>query len=102
MTVWLTVGVLSLGTAVIKAAGPASGGLRRPSQRLSAVVALIAPAVLAALVVYETVRSGDGGLVVDARLPGLVAAAIALLGRLPLVAVIAVAAAVTALMRLVS
>jgi hypothetical protein len=99
MTVWLTVGVLALGTIGVKAAGPAAGG-HRPSERLTNVIALIAPALLAALVVYETVRGGDGGLVVDARLAGLAAAGVALAVRLPLVVVIAVAAAVAAAIRL--
>ena len=102
MTVWLTIGVLAAGTALIKAAGPAAAGRRQPSERLANVIALIAPALLAALVVYETVRSNDGGLVVDARLPALAVAAGALAARLPLVAVIAVAAVVAAAIRLVT
>jgi hypothetical protein len=102
MTVWLTVGALALGTAVIKAAGPIALGRREPSQRMSDVIALVAPALLSALVVYETVHTGDRGLVVDARVAGLTAAAVALALRLPLVLVTAVAAGVAAAVRLVS
>jgi len=101
MSVWLTVGALALGTALIKAVGPIAVGRRQPSERGSEVIALIAPALLAALVVYETVHSGDRSLVVDARLGGLAAAALALAVRLPLVVVVAVAAGVTAAVRLV-
>jgi branched-subunit amino acid transport protein len=102
MTVWLTVAVLSLGTAAIKASGPVALGRREPSERMSEVISLIAPALLSALVVYETVHTGNRGVVVDARLAGLAAAALALLVRLPLVLVIASAAAVAAIVRLVS
>ena len=102
MTAWLTIGVLSLGTALIKAAGPAAAGRHAPSQRLSIVIALVAPALLAALVIYESVRGEHGGLVVDGRLAGLAGAGIALLARLPLVAVVAVAAATAAATRMAS
>jgi len=101
LTVWLTVGALSLGTAVIKAAGPVAVGRRPPSERLSSVVALIAPALLAALVVYETVHASGRAIVIDSRLAGLGAAGLALAARLPLVVVVGVAAAVAAGIRLV-
>jgi len=100
VTVWLTIGALSLGTAVIKAAGPVALGRRQPSERVSAVIALIAPALLSALVVYETVHSGDRGVVIDARAAGVVAAVVALAARLPLVVVVGAAAAVAAALRL--
>jgi Branched-chain amino acid transport protein (AzlD) len=102
VTVWLTVGALSLGTAAIKAAGPIALGRREPSERVAGVIALVAPALLSALVVYETVHTGDRGFAVDARVAGLAAAGVALAVRLPLVVVIAVAAAVAAAVRLVS
>ena len=54
MTAWLTTAALSLGTIAIKAAGPLAFGRRQPSAALSAVIVLIAPSLLAALVVYET------------------------------------------------
>jgi hypothetical protein len=99
VTVWLTIGVLAAGTALVKAAGPVAGGRRRPSPRLANVIALIAPALLAALVVYETVHAGTRGFAADARLAGVGAAALALVARLPLVAVIALAAGATAAAR---
>ena len=102
MTVWLTIGALSLGTAVIKATGPVALGRREPSERFSDVIALIAPALLSALVVYETVHAGGRGMVVDARAAGLAAAALALAARLPLVVVVGLAAVVAAAVRLVA
>jgi Branched-chain amino acid transport protein (AzlD) len=100
VTAWLTIGALSFGTAVIKAAGPVALGRRRPSVRVSDVIALIAPALLSALVVYETVQTGDRGIVIDARAAGVAAAAIALAARLPLVVVVGAAAGAAALLRL--
>jgi sorbitol-specific phosphotransferase system component IIC len=101
-TVWVTIVVLFAGTATIKAVGPATLGGRRPSGRATSVIALIAPALLSALVVYETLVAPHGGVRVDARIVGLAAAALALLRRLPMVAVVLIAAGATALARLVS
>jgi hypothetical protein len=84
---------------VIKAAGPLALGRRQPSERLSEVISLIAPALLSALVIYETVHTGTRGITLDARLGSLAAAAVALALRLPLIAVIVVAAAAAALIR---
>ena len=97
MTVWLTIAALSIGTFAIKSAGPIALGQRRPSRRLANVIALIAPSLLAALVVYETVHTGTTDITLDARAAGLAAATIALLARLPLFAALAVAAAAAAL-----
>jgi hypothetical protein len=84
---------------VIKAAGPVALGRRQPSERMSNVIALIAPALLSALVLYETVHTGTRGITVDARVGSLAAAGIALFLRLPLIVVIAVAAATAAAIR---
>src|SRR4051794_12823072 len=99
MTAWLTTGALAFGTIAIKAAGPLALGRRQPSAAASAVIVLIAPSLLAALVVHETVHTGTHGLSFDARVVGLAAAAVALALRLPLVVVIAVAAAAAATAR---
>lgn len=84
---------------MIKAAGPVALGRRQPSERMSSVIALIAPALLSALVLYETVHTGTRGITVDARVGSLAAAGIALFLRLPLIVVIAVAAATAAAIR---
>jgi uncharacterized membrane protein len=94
--------VLAAGTAVIKAAGPVALGRREPSERLSSVISLIAPALLSALVIYETVHTGTRGIIVDARIASLVAAGVAIRLRLPLIVVIAVAAATAAALRAVT
>jgi len=97
---WIVVAVLFVGTATMRAAGPVALGGRRLSGRGAAVVGLVAPALLGALVVYETVSAGGQGVELDARLVGLAAAGVALVLRLPLLAVVLVAALATALARL--
>ena len=59
---------------------------------------MLAPALLAALVVTQLV-GGDRRLVFDERLLGLTAAMVAILLRAPFLAVVVVAAAVTAAAR---
>ena len=97
--VWLTIGVLCAGTVAIKAAGPLALGGRQPGERTFAVVSLFAPALLAALVVYETLSDGHDGVTVDARLVGVAAAGLALLARAPVAVVVLGAAAATAATR---
>ena len=98
--VWITIAALSAGTLALKATGPVVLGGRQPGDRTFAVISLFAPALLAALVVYETLGTGDQtGIEVDARLLGLGAAALALLVKLPLLAVVLSAAATTAAAR---
>ena len=99
-TVWAVVAVVGAATIAIKAVGPVVLGGRALTPRLAAVVDLLAPAVLAALVVTQAV-GGDRELVFDERLLGLGAAAVALLLRAPILVVIVVAAVVTALARAV-
>jgi branched chain amino acid efflux pump len=96
---WIVVGAVGAATVAIKAVGPVFLGGRPLPARLQGVVRLLAPAVLAALVATGVLAS-DQRLVLDARLIGVGAAVIALLLRAPLLAVVVVAAAVTALVRL--
>ena len=74
-------------------------GGRTPSARLSAVIRLIAPAMLAALIVYEALSTDGHGPAFDARLVGLAVAGVGLLARVPLLVVVALAAAATAAAR---
>jgi hypothetical protein len=97
--VWLTIGALCAGTVAIKSAGPLALGGRQPGERTFAVVSLFAPALLAALVVYETLSNGHDGITVDARVVGVAVALLALLARAPIGAVVLGAAASTALAR---
>ena len=98
--VWVVVVALALATAAIRAAGPVLLGGRDLPARASGVIELLAPALLAALVVVETVGTAEGGeLTLDARIAGLLAAAgVLVFGRSALPAVLA-AALVTAAVR---
>jgi branched-subunit amino acid transport protein len=99
-SVWLVVGVVGLGTVVIKAAGPILLGGRPLPARATGIVELLAPALLGALVATQAL--GDGrALVLDERLFGLAAAGIALWGKAPVLVVVVAAAAATALARAV-
>jgi len=97
--VWLTIAVLCAGTVAIKATGPLAIGGRQPSERAFSVIALFAPALLAALVVYETLTSGHDGITIDARVVGVATAGAALLAKLPIAVVVIGAAASTAAVR---
>jgi branched-subunit amino acid transport protein len=99
--VWTAVLVVGAATIAIKAVGPVGVGGRELPPRLMGPVELLAPAVLAALVVTAVV-GGDREIVLDERLAGLLAAMAALARRAPLLAVVAVAALTTALVRLVT
>ena len=96
--VWVCVLVVGAATVAAKAAGPVALGGRELPPRVARVVELLAPAVLAALVVTQA-AGGDRELVLDERLAGLGAAAVALRLRAPILAVVAAAALVTALAR---
>jgi branched-subunit amino acid transport protein len=96
-TVWLVVLIVGVATVAFKATGPVLLGGRSLPPAIAEVVALLAPVLLAALVVTQTV-GGDNELVLDARLAGVGAVAVA--ARAPLPAVVVVAAAATALTRL--
>ena len=97
---WVTVAAVGLATVVLKAAGPVLLGGRELPPRLAGVVALLAPALLAALVVTQAFAE-DARLVLDERVLGIGAAAAAVLLRAPLLVVVVVAACVTALARAV-
>jgi branched-subunit amino acid transport protein len=98
--VWIVVALVGAATVALKAVGPVLLGGRELPGALTAVLFLLAPALLAALVVTQAV-GGDREIVLDARLAGLGAAVLALLLRVPLIGVIVIAAAVAALARAV-
>jgi branched-subunit amino acid transport protein len=95
---WLVVVLVGAGTVLIKAAGPVLLGGRPLPERFTGVVELLAPAVLGALVAVQTFGAGQS-LVVDERLIGVAAAGIALWRKAPLLIVVIVAAAATAVAR---
>jgi hypothetical protein len=97
--VWVTIAALCAGTVTIKAIGPVTLGGREPGERTLAVITLFAPALLAALVVYQTLGATNGGIAIDERIVGVAAAATALALRAPMAVVVIGAAAATALAR---
>jgi branched-subunit amino acid transport protein len=98
---WIVVVGVGIATMAIKSLGPVLLGGRPLPDRVASIVQLLAPAVLSALVVTQTFGSGRS-LVLDARILGVGAAAIALRFRAPVLVVVAVAAATTAIVRAVS
>jgi hypothetical protein len=96
---WIVIAALTVGTLGMRAAGPLTTGGRRPSERAIGVTRLVAPAILAGLVVYETLNRHGDGIAFDARLAGLGAAVAAIVARAPVLVVVLVAAAATALAR---
>ncbi|NJP68495.1 AzlD domain-containing protein [Streptomyces spiramenti] len=99
MSVWIAIGLTAVGCYLVKLLGLSvpAGLLERPLVRRLAV--LLPVALLAALTALQTFGGGPGELVVDARVAGVVAAAVAVLLRAPFLLVIGVAVVVTAAVR---
>jgi branched-subunit amino acid transport protein len=74
-TAWTTVAALAVGTAAIKASGPVALGGRALPATFERLVGLLAPSLIAALVIVQTFAT-DGALVLDARAAGVAAAAV--------------------------
>lgn len=96
---WLTVALLAVTTFALRAFGPFFVGAREFGPRTTRVLSLLPAALLAALVVTETVIH-DGDLDVDARLAGVGVAGLLIWRQVSVVWVVLAAAAVTALLRL--
>lgn len=95
---WIVVSASGAATIAIKAAGPVLLGGRGLPSRLMACVALLSPALLAALVATATF-GGDRRLVLDERALGVAVAALAVWRGLSVLWVVVLAAVVTALAR---
>lgn len=99
MTVWLTIALVALVTFAIKGAGPALLGDRPLPPAFTRVVLLLAPALLAALVI--TNAAADGTRVrIGADTAGVAVAGLLLLRGVGVLPVVVVAAVATALLRL--
>jgi branched chain amino acid efflux pump len=96
---WTVVLAVGTATVAIKSLGPVLLGGRPLPSAVTGVIELLAPAVLAALVVTQALASGQS-ISFDARLVGMAAAGIALWRKAPILVVILAAAAVTAVTRL--
>ena len=97
-TLWIEIVIFTLANAAKKAAGPEIVGGRDLHPRVVAVIALLAPALLAALVVTETFGE-EQHLVLDERAIGVAVAGLALALRAPVLVAVALAAVTTALTR---
>ena len=95
---WVLVAVVGACTIVLKGLGPLAIGGRELPQPLLNIVALLAPTLLAALIVTQAFADGRH-LVLDARAAGLGAALVAVALRAPVLVVVAVAAGTAALTR---
>jgi branched-subunit amino acid transport protein len=96
--VWLLIGALVLMTAATKAVGPVFVGGRELPAWFSGVIALMAPALLAALVATAVFADGPR-LAVGADTVGVAVAAVLLIFRVPLVLVSVIAVLVTVALR---
>ena len=95
---WTLVLTLAAGAYACKVVGLVVLGERTMPPVVQRCLALIPAALITALVVKDTVSIGQQ-LVIDARLAGVAAAVLATWRRAPLVLVIVIGAAVTALVR---
>jgi branched-subunit amino acid transport protein len=95
---WATVLAAGAACYLLKLAGYLAphAWLERP--RVARIAVMVTVSLLSALVAVQALGSGQG-LTVDARVPALAAATVALLLRAPFIVVVAVAALVAASIR---
>jgi hypothetical protein len=94
---WILVIWVGVTTAVIRAAGPVALGGRELPPRAMAVIGLLAPALLAALVMTQTFGSeGSSELVLDDRVVGVAGAGVVLALRGGILLAMAAAVALSA------
>ena len=99
-TIWWTIAGCTAVTAVIKGFGPVVMGGRELPPRVAGVIVLMAPALLAALVVTSTLADGDSWHV-GAETVGVATGGVLLvLTRAGILTAVLVATVVTALLRL--
>lgn len=98
MTMWLAVIVAALACGALKQVGYLVPARWLEGVRTARTVDLLTVGLLAALVAVQTLGSGSA-IVVDARVPALIAAGILLWLRAPFLVVVLAAAAVAAALR---
>jgi len=101
VTVWQVILLASIAVFGLKLAGylVPVGIFDRPTP--ARIAGLLTVALLAALIVVQTLGAGRG-IVVDARVPAIIVAAGLLALRAPFIVVVAAAAATAALIRLIT
>lgn len=97
MSWWLVIW-LSAGAYLLKVLGLVVLGGRKLPATVNRCLALIPAALLAALIMKDTLTTGQD-IVLDARLAGVSVAAAATLRRLPMTAVLVLGVGTTALVR---
>jgi uncharacterized membrane protein len=98
-TTLVALGLLAVGTYVMKAVGPVASAGRALPEGLGRFADLVPAALLAALVATQTVVTGTS-LSLDARAAGVGVAALAVALKAPFLLVVLLGAGVTALVRL--
>jgi uncharacterized membrane protein len=98
---WTLILLLALGAYGFKFAGLVVIGARTLPPRFERCLALIPAAVISALIIKDTMTTGQE-IVIDARAAGIAVAIFAAWRRAPLIVVIVLGAAVTALVRQVA
>jgi branched-subunit amino acid transport protein len=101
MTMWIAIIATGLGCYALKLTGLLIPQRILDDRRIRRFTELVPVALLTALIAVQAVGHGQSLELNGPRLAGLAAAVIALLLRAPFLAVLVVAAAVTALLRLV-
>ncbi len=95
---WAALLAFAAGSYALKAIGPVLLGDREPPPRAARLLALLAVPLLAALIVVQTLGSGER-LVLDARVPALGVAAVCVWRGAPFLVTVILAAATAALLR---
>ncbi|HYN67005.1 MAG TPA: AzlD domain-containing protein [Ornithinibacter sp.] len=99
MTLWVAVVVASVASLLIKLAGYLVPESLLAGERTSRVTTLLPVALLAALVVVQTVVGPGGSLVLDARIVAVGVAVVLLLLRANFLVIVLAAGATAALLR---
>ena len=99
MTLWVAVAVACAASFLIKLAGYLVPERLMTGERTSRVTTLLPVALLAALVVVQTVVGPGGSLVIDARLVAVGVAVVLLVLRANFLVIVLAAGAVAALLR---
>lgn len=97
---WTTIAVLAVGTYLLKAVGPVVAGDRHMPPGVERVLMLLPPALFGALIAVQAFAGETGGLTLDARAGGLLAAGVAVWFRAPFLVVVMSGVLATALLRL--
>lgn len=102
MMSWPTVFLLSAGAYIFKTSGLLALSGRQVSPSALRLIGLLPPALFMALIVVQTLGRADGALAVDARMAGLLVAAIAVWRRAPFLVVVGCAVVAAAMVRAVT